>query len=209
LNQIATLQDVMDYLGLDPDMLSASRQRRLQMMLDGAAAAVGKGTGRQFYPEPALVGGADTAAPVARTYAARGRRRVWIKDLRVATQVLLDGYELTPMYGYDIGTVTDEPATSIVLADVSPYVVVRPIWTSTLTITGRWGFATTPDDVKDVVLYMAARRYRRSENAYGDQVAAPDGAGWNYFSDLPRDIRNTLEAYRVGPHMAVVGATLG
>lgn len=208
-NQIATLAELADYQGSNLTRVSAPDQRGWQVALDGAADYIGKISGRMFYPEPALVAGADTAAPTTRTFSARGRTRMRITDLRSATVVQLDGSTLTSDIGYDIGPlgIDGEPATYITLSMLSPFITVRPLWTSTLSITGRWGFLPTPPCVKEAVLYMAARKIKRRDNAYADQIATPDGGMFAYFNSLPDEIKGAVMAYRV-MHAAIVGAGL-
>jgi hypothetical protein len=208
-NGIASLADAQGHLGLDPTKMSAASIAKLQRMLDGSAAMVEKVTGRKFSPEPALVAGLDTGTPVTKTFSARGRRRIAIPDLRVATTVVLDSYTLDAATGYDLGPSLDqEPAQTIVLSAISPFVTVRPLWTSQLVITGRWGFNPTPPEIIDVVLYATARKYKRSENSYGDQVADASGAAVNYFRQLPQDYQDAVNAYK-RIHVGFVGAGLG
>lgn len=210
-NGIATLAEAQGYLGLDPSKQAVADQQVLQLFLDGAADYVQRRTGRLLYPDPPLdpATGLDTQPSTTRTFAARGRRRIRITDLRVADSVQLDGYTLTPQTGYDLGPgLQDEPATHITLAMISPYVTVRPLWTSLLTITGRWGFSPTPPAAKDAVLFITARRWQRKVGGYADQQTTPDGGLFNFFRQLPQDVQDALADLRPA-HITTIGGSLG
>lgn len=196
-NRVINPQDVADYMDLDWSVLTVQQQNKLVRMADGAAGLLGKVTGREFYPTPALVNGVDTAPSVTRTYAARGRRRIRIRDLRAVDSVLLDGVALTNVYSYDLGPgLEDEPATWLDLNQLSPYIAVRPYYTSTLAITGRWGFLVTPPEIWDAAAQMCAKAWKKAQANWADQMATPDGAMFAYFNALPEQVKLAVQQYR-------------
>jgi hypothetical protein len=70
-------------------------------------------------------------------------------------------------------------------------------------ITGHWGFEVVPDDIKDAVLTMAARRAMEKNANYGDAVQQPAGGAVAYFRGLPSYVQTTLYNYRI-PSLAFV-----
>lgn len=196
-NQLLEPQWAADYMDVDYSTLTEPQRSKLGRMCDGAAGIIRRVSEREFYPTPALVNGADTAPAVPRSYAARGRRRIRVRDLRSATSVVLDGITLTPDYTYDLGTgLEDEPATWITLNTLSAYVAIRPAFTSTLVITGRWGFNPTPPEVVDAACQMVAKAWKKSQANWADQMMAADGAMFAYFNQLPDQVRLAVLGYK-------------
>lgn len=209
MGRIASTEELTKYIGVrDPSKVDGEL---LGVILAGAEQFVMTFTGRQFYAEPALVGGADTAPPVTKTITVRrSQRYVRIPDLRVATSVTLDNAAIGAGTGYDIADTFTEPATRIKLLNYSPYTAGwapnpwSPYSYSTVQITGRWGFITTtsngtlgpPDDVKDAVLTLAARRWRERDAAWSDAVQSQEGAVFQYFRTMPESVRQVLLMYR-------------
>lgn len=203
--QLATVDELIETLDLGGDNPARIKTDLLVRALDSAEKTVKQLTGRYFYPEPALVDGADTNPPVAKTFRVRGTRsqaenycvRVRIPDLRTATEVTVNDTVVTEGVGYDFDSFEgEEPFTSIYLyqsiAYGSPFTVSS---TAELSITGRWGFLEVPGDIKEAVLQIAARRYHRRNAMFADQVDTGQGA-FDFRGGVHPDVQSTLRRYR-------------
>lgn len=155
----------------------------LEMLLRSASTRAERYTGRRFSPDPA-----DDQPVVARTIAPVFARGIAIPDARYIEQVTADGTILDPSEYRTIGA----PAT-ILRVDCYP---------KSVTITGRFGFATVPDDVRSAVLMMAARAFHDAQARLGDRVSDPDGGVVSYFRQLPVEAKGILDSYRRGQVLA-------
>lgn len=206
--RLATVDELKAYLGSgvtgDPGSMFAN-------VLEGTEAFAERYTGRRFSPDPALVQGpvggdpTDTGSPVTKTFKVEaGQRTVRIPDLRVLLSATLAGAALLDGYDFSLGTYSDEsPATHLFIGQPLTYDPLK--MESDLVITGRWGFLSTPPDVKDAVLAMAARRYRERDASYADTVSAPDGGILAYFRGVPERVKAVLDTYRL-PRLAIATA---
>lgn len=177
----------------------------LQVAIDSAERWVQNYTGRYFYADPAFETGADTADPVTKSFTVKGRGWVRIPDLREASEVSINDVLLTPDldYVFDDYNAGGEPHTSIQLTSLTAF--TNPFTTLTsvtrLQITGRWGFVPCPDDVKDSILALAARQYRRRDTMFSD-VVDTGAVSYEYTKGVPAFITDILSLYRV-PRVAV------
>lgn len=187
----------------------------LQNLLNGCSLRIIRYTGRNFFPDPPLQGQplTDTAAPVTKgPFIPRRSPFIKIPDLREVTlvtlgEVALDsalpypGYEL---WGGDTLLGGSEPYTHIKLLNIAfnPYIAQA----NYVFITGRWGFAAVPDDVKDACCLWVARAFKKRDANYADTVQQGiEGAMFQYFRNLPTEIQMTLDSYRgAGAKVAIV-----
>lgn len=214
--QLVTPDELMRDLDLGGENPARIDPRVLNRILDGVEGFVQRYTHRRFAPEPALAtDGTDTADPVAKTFqvsrtalASRNSMRVRIPDLREATLVTLDGNTLEEGVDYVLDAYAgDEPFTHLKLVNWSswtdPWTMLQT--TSTLEITGRWGFNPVPDEIRSVVTYLAAREYRRRDAMYADAVDTGTGVfdfGVRGYA-IPDEKQTILDLYKI-PQVAVV-----
>lgn len=182
---LVTLEEFKAHLDLQNPALNPL----LQGILDGVSAAAEARAGRLLGPLPA----ADADAPVTRTLNLDGRRGVIrIPDCRELVSVSVDGsllaptaYRLIPRGAFSS---TPEPSTHMELGASG----------RTLTLTGRFGFAQPPADIKQAVLAWASRAFAEKGANYGDSTDYGEGPATNYFrQSMPLLARTTLERYRV------------
>ncbi len=195
MGRLVTIEMVRDYAGVKRE----ERDPLLERLIAGAERAVEKYTGRLFAPDPPLdQNGGDTAAPVTKEFTTRGQQTVKITDLRVATSVNLGGLALLDDFGYSLAGPEGEPARYIEFGTGAIPGLLN--WTPAmkdLTITGRWGYSPTPEDVQDAVASLVARKFKRKDANWADTVQpGPDAAVFQYFKRLPDDIKTTLDSYR-------------
>lgn len=204
MGSVATSDELMRYLGVGGDNPARVNPERLTDALNAAEGWAKRYTGRVFGPEPALVSGADTGSPVTKTFAVRKQGWIRIPDLRTATAVTLNGTALVENTDYVFEVYSgEEPHTMIRLVNwtafTSPFNISV---SSSLAITGRWGMYPVPDEVKDAVLTLAARQYRRQDAMFSDVVDT--GAGIYEFSrGVPDSVKTALDLYRT-PQVSLV-----
>lgn len=201
--QIVTVDDLRIYLGhegyeekINPELLVRS--------IDSAETWIKNYTGRRFYADPAFEDDVDSADPVTKSFTVRGRGWVRIPDLRTETEVSINGSVLTADVDYVLDDYNSdgEPHTSIQLVSLSPW--TNPFTLSSVTrlsITGRWGFVPVPDDVKDSILALAARQYRRKDAMFSD-VIDMGNVSFEYTKGVPNFITDILDLYKM-PRVAV------
>lgn len=182
--------------GVDDDVFT--------LMLDSAEWFAEKYAGRTFSPIPGPDGdGLDTNPPVAKSFPARGRRRIKIPDLRTLTGISIDGGS-TLVYGYDYDyEITGDEATakSIVLSPQLFFPIGQP---GLLTITGRWGFwPEAPPTAKELVLMLCARKWKKRSAGWTDILRTAEGAELFWTKDMPEDIRAALDMFNGGPRFAI------
>ncbi len=162
----------------------------LEQILDGVSDAAQDEAGRLFSPDPTY----DTAEAVTRIVLAEGRRLLRVPDARTVTLVETGDRQddLTALEDTDWELVqlrADEPATNLRL-EARPYRWVK--------VTGRFGFASVPEDVKLAVLVWAARVAAERDARQGEQQQDADGASVTYFrQSMPLVARTVLHGYRV------------
>jgi hypothetical protein len=192
--RLATVEDLKGYLDIEDQ--SSAKESLLTSMLEMAEVFAERYARRRFSP----LGEDD--ADVTLTRSTYGKRLVWVPDLREITDLQLSGTTLTSDY-YDLGFVRDTPATTLRLSRWIPpalaFSVVPGSGTvglNDLTITGKWGFAECPQDVRHAVLAIAARSWRLRDAAWADEVRDYEGGQANYHRHMPVDARAILETYR-------------
>jgi hypothetical protein len=113
------------------------------------------------------------------------------------SEVLVDGNATTD---YDL--VADVLIRTAVDATTPFHVARTPHWGGTdveVQVTYTHGFAAVPDDVKDVVLLLAAERF---DNPTGDKTESIDG--YSHTRADPRDLLASLSDYRFVSRSAVL-----
>jgi hypothetical protein len=149
------------------------------------------GTGRLLAPDPV----SDTDDPVTRTILTTGRR-VRVPDARSITAVTLDGTETT---SYET-QMRDGMVIQLALADDGNWL---PQWCNgngssqrTVAITGRFGFASIPEDLAGAIYQLAARWHYEREAQYADQVEVLEGTAVQaYFRQLPPRVKLVFASY--------------
>lgn len=195
---IVTRAELMSHLDVGTDDPSRVDVRVLDRCIASAEATIKNRTGRSFAADPVLVDGEDTGDPVEKTFRIRYRQtRVRIPDLREATSVVLDGGALTEDLDYQFDMFEGgEPFTNLYFTSIYPG--SSPLTLSVgalLSITGRWGWNPVPDDVKEIALQIAARKYRKRDAMFADQ-AETGGGTFDYREGLTKEQCQTLDAYR-------------
>lgn len=199
--RLATVEDVKTYL----KMTRPEDDAFIGALLDGCSLRAIRYTGRNFFPDPDFQTAGDPstdhAPPVAKSFTVRTSRYINLPDLRVATSVTLGGADLQAGIGYELWGSDDlgmEPYNTIkVLGPISPYAFggIAPL--NQLVVTGRWGFASVPEDMKDAVVLWVARRFKQRDANYSDVVQqGVETVAFTYFKNLPEDIMLTMEHYR-------------
>lgn len=200
---IASVSELKRYLAVS----RSTDDQLLEQILRSVSDRVETYCGRAFRPSPGLdAAGNDTLAPVAKTVYPMRHTGAWfpssytllvqIPPTREIDQVTLEG---APVTGYT--PVGDPPWTSLQVFDlIYRYYAPSYLQLSTLgpkmVITGRFGWYPPPEDLKDAVLVMAARRYKERDAAYGDAVQLADGGIISYFKQFPPSVQATLDQYR-------------
>src|SRR5215204_2731548 len=169
-----TRDQLMAYLDVGGDNPARVDVNLLDSAIGAAEGMVGRYTGRLFAPNPAV----GTDPPVTKTFSVRGSGPIRIPDLRSATLVTIDGTTLTLNQDYDFEYgITEEPYTSMRLIGWTPYSSPYAMTTtSSLVITGHWGWDPVPDDIKHATLVIAAREYRKRDAMFADIVDTGTGA---------------------------------
>jgi hypothetical protein len=198
-------------LSKDDDLLG----ELLEGALAQAQAPAPLGTGRLLLPDPAPdlnSEGNDTAEPVARTFLIRGRH-IALPDAREITSVVVDEQTDTPtVLEGDLGYSTLSRNGLMVrltlhrehryLWDQSgawwnsaPEGINRPLQHH-ITVTGKFGFAELPVDLRSAIYALAARNFYEREAGYADQVQIAEGAAVQaYFRQLPPTVKLAFANY--------------
>lgn len=199
---IATLAELKSYL----DTTRNTDDVLLQGILDGVSGRVERYTGRLLHPDPPLAGGGlDTAPAVTKTVTLPRRLLRASPDfspLRPVTRTV-DIPEAR-----QLATVTGAAATvsGFQALGAAPWERIQVFgltvpWQDpvtalpAITLTGRFGWWPAPDDLKDAVLVMAARRWKERDAAYGDTLQLAEGITVSYFRQFPATVQATIESY--------------
>lgn len=170
----------------------------LNLFLNGAEKFGERWTGRTFSPDPPLVNGVDSGAPVTKTFSARNKTRlIRVPDLREATAVTMDGSAFIQNTNFYLDSYV-EPALFLELA--IPFSGSGP---GALAVTGRWGSLTVDDDVKQAVLTLAARAYSRKDANFSDVLNTAAGAQMFWSANMPAEVREVFQSLRL-PNLAFV-----
>lgn len=165
----------------------------LGLFLDSAEKFAERWSGRTFSPDPPLdENGADTEAPVAKSFTTRGRSKlIRVPDLREVASATLDGSALVQNTSFYVDAFT-EPAVFFELA--SRFSGSGP---GELVVTGRWGPLEVDPDVKLAVLTLAARGYKRRDANYSDVLQTASGAQMFWSTNMPEEIRQVFVNLRI------------
>lgn len=186
---LATVEDLAAYLnphgrGLDETALH-------ERLLAAASARVAERTGRLFLPDPAYLAEDpvdDTAPDTIKTVRCDpGSVRVRVPDIREATEITTDGVALDPA-GYTlVARRAGEPAVWLDLTSPT---------SGPVEVTGRFGFAAVPADIREATVVLAARALYERNARLADVTQDPEGGVASYFRQIPPTVAATLDAYR-------------
>ena len=200
---LATRADLASYL--NPHSRGVDESALYDRFLDAASRRVEEYTARGFLPDPEYVTESpivDSAAPVTvdvgldrveygpfqqpalAAFAAWAR----VPDVRAATTVAVDGVTLDAA-DWALDARPGQPAHAMRLA--------RPP-TRSLDITGRFGFANVPADVREATVVLAGRALYERNARLADVVQDPEGGVASYFRQIPPVVAATLDRYRIG-----------
>lgn len=202
---LATVADVAAYMnphgrGIDETALTTR-------LLDAASRRVEDWTGREFLPDPAYTAEGppivDTAAPATRTVSLARvdlgpfpdpalqffYSTARIPDTRSLTSVVVDGTTLAPDQ-YELDGRPGQPYTRLKLRALP---LRGPI-----TLTGRFGFADVPGQVRQATVELTARAIYERNARLADVVQDPEGGVASYFRQIPPSVVSVLTPYQVG-----------
>lgn len=170
----------------------------VQMFLDGAESFGERWTGRTFSPDPPLVNGVDSGAPITKLFSVRNKTKlIRVPDLREVTAVTLDGSAFTRDTNFYLDAYV-EPALFLELA--LPF---TGSGRGELAVTGRWGMTTVLPDVKNAVLVLAARGYARRDANFSDVLNTAAGAQFFWSQNMPTEVAAVFSSLRL-PNLAFV-----
>jgi hypothetical protein len=183
----------------------------LEGALAQAQAPAPLGTGRLLLPDPP----SDDDEPVERTFLLRGRHVV-IPDAREITSVVVDAQAASPtVLEGDLGYSTMERngvTVRLTLHREHQYLwdyggssglsgvegnprFNRPAQHH-ITVTGRFGFAELPVDLRNAIYVLAARAFYERQAGYADQVSIAEGTAVQaYFRQLPPQVKLAFANY--------------
>jgi hypothetical protein len=152
------------------------------------------GCGRLLVSDPLL----DSDDPVQRVIPTRSRR-VFIRDAREITEVLLDDVAIADT-AYTT-TAKDGLIVGLRFADDGTWAPRRE---RVVKITGRFGFQTLPVSLADAIYTLAARDYYERAAQYADQVEILEGTAVQaYYRQLPPRTKLAFASYAIP--LAAVG----
>lgn len=200
---LATRADLTAYL--NPHSRGIDESALYDRLLDAASRRVEEYTGRSFLPDPAYVTESpivDTAPPVTVDvgldrveYAPFQQRALsafaaWarVPDVRAVTAVEVDGVALDAT-DWALDARAGQPAHAIRLGR-GP--------SDSLQVTGRFGFANVPADVREATVVLAGRALYERNARLADVVQDPEGGVASYFRQIPPVVAATLDRYRIG-----------
>lgn len=177
-NEYATLAALK--LRVKIDVGDTADDVELQQKLTVASRDVDRDTGRRFWLDP---------APVARTFAPRGRivptcdgEKWLIDDIGDTTSMVVElgssaaGSSWSAVTGYETGpdnAVADGVAVEWLLRPMLPWAT----WPGQrIRITARWGWPTIPPAIVEATLIRAQRLFRRKDSPEG-VISNPDFGG--------------------------------
>jgi hypothetical protein len=196
-SSIATLAELKSYL----DTTRTSDDTLLQSILDGVSGRVERYTGRLFHPDPPLVSGLDTAPAVTSPVYLPRRALKWgVYCPRTRTVDIPEAREIDTVAAAAATVSGFTPLGENPWERIQVFGVTVP-WQNpvtalpAITVTGRFGLWPAPDDIKDAVLVMSARRWKERDAGYGDTVQFAEGVTVAYFRQFPATVQATIESY--------------
>lgn len=164
---------------------------------------------RRFSPvlTPDDGSGGAVDANIAKTFTVGSSKFVRVPDLRTVSSIVLNGATLDATT-YDLGYRSDDMPTTFIelgwgntrlptaltFGKVSAIGGLNP---RNLVVTGKWGFASCPSDVKHAVLVLAARMYKQRQASFADTVMLDNGSMIAYLKQLSPEVKLALDSYRV------------
>lgn len=200
---LATRADLTAYL--NPHSRGIDESALYDRLLDAASRRVEEYTDRVWLPDPAYVTESpivDTAPAVTVTIGpdridygpfpqpALAAWAAWarVPDVRAMTAVTVDdGALATSEWALDARP--GQPAHAMRLSR-GP--------SRELEITGRFGFANVPADVREATVVLAARAVYERNARLADVSQDPEGGVASYFRQIPPTVAATLDRYRIG-----------
>ena len=184
-----TLEALKARLGLELDADDDELQGYLDAALAQAQAPAPNGCGRLLTPNPP----GDSDPDVELTFQMTGHR-LRVPDARALAAVEVDGvaaaYRSLSHKGHIV-------AITVARADPVYETPVLPA-ERTVTLTGRFGFASIPDDLLEAIYMLAARYHYEKAAQYADQVAVLEGSAvQSYFRQLPPRVKLAFATYTV------------
>lgn len=199
---LATVADLTGYM--NPVARGIDETALYTRLLDAASRRVEEYTGREFLPDPAYVTESpldDSAAPVTRTVPLaaieygpfhqpalqRWYSAARVPDVRSLTAVTVDGNPVVTT-NFELEGRAGEPANRLKM---------RAIPLVSVSVTGRFGFAAVPGNVRQATVELAARAVYERNARLADVVQDPEGGVASYFRQLPPSVVSVLDGYRV------------
>lgn len=174
----------------------------LEAAFEQAQAPWPDGCGRLLRPDPALRNTGtpeapvwqDDVAPVTRTYELEGRRSVVVPDVRFLAPdgVVQDGTVVAPSSLEASGYKLTRHQGHIVKVSVPQGSYGE------LAVTGRFGFATIPSNLREAIYALAQRYYHERAAMQADAVQLGPGAPpQTYYRQLPPRVRLAFSSFKL------------
>lgn len=158
----------------------AEKNALLQSVLNAAIAFGGTYTRRQLE----LIGVTEVRRRVS------GSRFIRVPDARTVTGVELDGIQLAGVgEGFEL---LGSPGSSPTTTTVEIFARGR-----NAKVTGTFGMTAVPNDLRDAIIAIAARRYWERETGNSESAASDEYGAASYFRAMPGEVRVVLDSYRV------------
>jgi Phage gp6-like head-tail connector protein len=178
----------------------AADDAQIGLAIAAASRAIDRTTGRQF----GLVAAAEARYYTARYDPAYERWSVPVDDLMTVTGLLVAfDEEEDGTYSTDITVHALRPSNAAAKARPWTELVVRPASTvqptaleSGVKVTGRWGWTTVPDAVKEACLLQASRLLTRRDSPYGIAGSPENGSEMRLLAKVDPDVDVALADYR-------------
>ena len=198
---LANVSDVTAYM--NPVARGIDETALYTRLLDAASRRVEEYAGREFLPSPAYVTESpidDSASPVTRTISLgaieygpfhqpslqRWYSAARVPDVRSLTAVTVDGNPVVAA-NWELEGRAGEPALRLKM---------RAIPLVSVSITGRFGFANVPGDIRQATVELVARAVYERNARLADVVQDPEGGVASYFRQLPPSVVSVLQNYQ-------------
>lgn len=187
-NYYADIDDLI--ADLMPELTSQDEIDAIERTLAGASAFVDRYTGR---PAGYFLPASNTAT--ARNFRGEGRRALRI-PAHVRGSVTVAGIEASTYYeSRDLGWLYFNAEVAPETGEAGSFDDYR-IWQKgkLYTVTAKWGYSATPDDIAEAVRQIVVRWYKTARGAFGADQVTP--TGFVVERDVPASARVILDTYR-------------